>query len=173
MPLWSGFQRPATSRARLLGTGNRMANEEHVALLLRSTREWNLWRRKNKRIRPDLDQAELGGADLREANLKGADLSGAILTGADLSGSWMWGANLDGADLSGADLTDVQFGLLSLIQSLRLSWRGTEPPANPHGANLSGANLEGVRGLTQGQLSASATYAGAENLPSDIEPDTR
>jgi uncharacterized protein YjbI with pentapeptide repeats len=150
-----------------------MASEEHIALLRQGTREWNLWRRRNKRIRPDLSGADLSDMDLRVANLKGADLRGASLAGADLSGAWLWGADLRDADLTGAELTDVQFGLLSLVQSLRLSWRGTEPPANPHGANLSGADLDRVVGLTQRQLSASGSFAGVKNLPRDLEPDTR
>ena len=150
-----------------------MANQEHLAILLRGAREWNTWRKRNRRVRPDLSGADLGGAVLYRANLSGADLSFSQLNGADLTNARLWGTDLKGANLSGADMTGAQLGVLSLVESLRLSLRGVIPRANPLGVDLTGADLDGVRGLTQHQLSASASYKAATSLPPGLQFDTR
>src|SRR4051812_35846451 len=41
-----------------------MANEEHVALLKQGVDAWNKWRRENPKVRPDLREAYLRGANL-------------------------------------------------------------------------------------------------------------
>ena len=69
---------------------------------------------------------DLSGANLSGANLTCTDLSGANLTGADLSGANLTGADLSGANLTGASLTNTKLYL----------------------TNLSGANLQGIRGET-------------------------
>jgi hypothetical protein len=53
-----------------------MANEEHVARLKQSVEAWNLWRRENPGIAPDLCFEDLRGMDLKMANLGAADLMG-------------------------------------------------------------------------------------------------
>jgi uncharacterized protein YjbI with pentapeptide repeats len=129
-----------------------MANDDHVALLMKGPSDWNAWREENTNIRrPDLNKADLHeanlrgadlhgadlywadlheanlrGADLRQANLHGASLYGAEVREANLSGAYLYDANLSGADLHGADLRDAY-----LIRT------------NLHGAKLVGASLYG------------------------------
>jgi hypothetical protein len=81
-----------------------MANDEHVELLKQGVATWNAWRDENPDIRPDLDEANLGGADLIRANVRGANLSGANLSGADLDKADLIGTKLNKANLSGAEL---------------------------------------------------------------------
>ena len=57
-----------------------MANEEHLNILKQGVKVWNKWREENDEIRPDLDEANLVGANLSKANLFNASLSGADLT---------------------------------------------------------------------------------------------
>jgi len=120
-----------------------MANEEHLKILKQGVEQWNKWRLENA-IRPDLDGANLSGADLTRAKLYHADLSGANLTraklyhadlmAADLSGANLGDANLRGADLSGANLRGANLGGANL--------RGANlGDAILRGADLSGANL--------------------------------
>ncbi|WP_182879796.1 pentapeptide repeat-containing protein [Microbispora sp. H10949] len=81
-----------------------------------------------------LRDAYVGGANLRRADLSSADLRGALvqayLSGADLSHADLRGAYLFGADLCEADLTKV-----------RLT-----------GAQLRGADLRFVRGMTEKEI---------------------
>lgn len=57
-----------------------------------------------EKMRANLFEANLCGADLYEANLRGADLCGTKLCGANLCGADLYEANLRGADLYGANL---------------------------------------------------------------------
>jgi uncharacterized protein YjbI with pentapeptide repeats len=116
-----------------------MANPEHVALLRKSVREWNEWRKANPELRVDLSGVDLSGAELSGANLSGADLSGAELRGAELRGAnlWdgnlseanLWEANLSGAYLITADFSDANLTLANLRR------------ADLNGADLNGADL--------------------------------
>lgn len=143
--------------------GNRMQLE----LLKRSLgspredNEWNDWRKKHRRIRPDLrgtnfrstdlndlhlDQASLQGADLSDCNLAGVHLSQANLrsavlfqtnlTYADLSSSVFKGAWLHNVDLTYAKLKDSHLGG-ALLTSCNLNL------ANLEGADLRGAYIWG------------------------------
>jgi pentapeptide repeat protein len=56
-----------------------MANPEHLEILKRGIKEWNIWRADHLDVKPDLSEANLS-----EANLSGANLSGAILSRAAL-----------------------------------------------------------------------------------------
>jgi hypothetical protein len=114
-----------------------VANEDHVCQLKKGVDSWNVWREKNRDIRPDLSGANLPRADLIEANLRGANLRAANLGGAnlieaDLIGANLGGANLSRANLGGTNLRGANFSGANL--------RG----ANLGGANLSGANLIGA-----------------------------
>jgi uncharacterized protein YjbI with pentapeptide repeats len=51
-----------------------MANEDHIAQLMRGVAAWNAWREENPDVQPDLSGADLGDEILREANLNGACL---------------------------------------------------------------------------------------------------
>jgi len=88
----------------------------------------------------DLSWAHLEGADLSKAHLEGADLSKAHLEGADLSGAHLKGADLSGAVLMKAKLEFVAFGKYSTAKGIKKT-------------DLRFANLSGVTGLTQKQLS--------------------
>ena len=90
-----------------------MANDDHVAQLLKGAANWNAWRNENPDIFPDLGGANLAGAhlikavngaDLRNAALWEANLIGADLISANLSGAKLILANLRGADIRKADL---------------------------------------------------------------------
>jgi pentapeptide repeat protein len=61
-----------------------MANPEHLEILKRGIKEWNIWRADHLDVKPDLSEANLSGAILSGANLSGANLSGAILSRAAL-----------------------------------------------------------------------------------------
>lgn len=89
-----------------------MGNPEHMQVILDGDVDtWNLWRRDNLRVQPDLTRIDLSGRDLSKidfrgvglfkANLSGCNLSEAILrqaiaiktdfTNANLSGSHIYG----------------------------------------------------------------------------------
>lgn len=96
---------------------------------------WNIWRKENPDITPDLS-----GANLRRAELMGANLSRANLRGACLRET-----NLQEAYLEEADLTDTD------LSSARLQW-----------TRLSGAKLTGARfeeRLLQGNTVGGASFA--------------
>jgi pentapeptide repeat protein len=87
-----------------------MANDDHIAQLMKGVAAWNAWRDENPNIRPDLSGANLNGANLSgaklsEANLSGAHINGAHLNGANLNGAYLLGAALVETDLRDADLT--------------------------------------------------------------------
>ena len=114
-----------------------MANDEQVALLKQGVDAWNKWRDENPDIRPDLREANLGGANLTEANLSyeanlgyEPNLSYAYLFMADLS----W-ANLQWADLNGANLERADLSCANLTEA-NLAY------ANLREANLGAANLQ-------------------------------
>jgi hypothetical protein len=101
-----------------------------VALLRRSTSEWNAWRARHQSIRPSLREAQLEGADLRGANLSRVDLSGACLSKADLEM-----ANLRGTVLRAADLTSARLNGADISA------------AHVEGAVLHKTDLSGVRAI--------------------------
>jgi uncharacterized protein YjbI with pentapeptide repeats len=137
----------------------------HLRLLERSLgsprggNEWNDWRGKHPRLRPNLRGAnlsdldlvvlDLAGVVLRGANLSGSKLSGVDLSGSDLrdaqgfnvdlntaslkgcpfAGAWLHGWNFDNADLAGATFGGA------ILTDCSLNWAGLE------GADLRGVNL--------------------------------
>ena len=120
-----------------------MGNPEHLDLLRQGVNVWNVWRKNEPVIHPDLreanlQEADLHGADLNEtildrADLRKANLTGAILTRASLVETNLHLANLTGASLDGADLSRAE-----LVQ-----------------ANLLGANLDGAK-LPEADVSGAA-----------------
>ncbi len=112
-----------------------MANPEHLAKLKEGVVVWNVWRRQNSLIKPDLTEADLRRANLRRANLRRANL-----TEADLFGANLFGANLTRANLFGANLTK----------------------ANLFKANLRRANLTKADGLDSGQLCSASSLFNAK-----------
>jgi uncharacterized protein YjbI with pentapeptide repeats len=82
----------------------------HLERLRQGVDAWNAWRKDNSSVQPDLEKADLSGAnlsrmDLSKANLFAANLSGTDLREADLFMANLGAANLSEADLSMANLT--------------------------------------------------------------------
>jgi uncharacterized protein YjbI with pentapeptide repeats len=159
-----------------------MANDDHIAQLMKGVDAWNEWRKQNPDIRPDLREAyistadlradltgadfgraDLGAARLRGAELRGADFAMANLRAADLSGAQLFEANLGAANLRLADLSGAELGRANLLRA-ELGF------ANLRGADLSGAylvdadlaaaDLSGAN-LTEANLSGGANLVGA------------
>ena len=84
-----------------------------------------------------MNRANFGGADLRDVNAYGAVFSSANFAGADLTHASFVGTYLEGANFAGANLD---------------------------GTNLSGAEMDRARGLSQAQLNR-ACGDGATRLP--------
>jgi uncharacterized protein YjbI with pentapeptide repeats len=106
-----------------------MANDDHIAQLMKGVKAWNAWRDENPTSSPDLN-----GEDLRKAKLRGADLSGANLSKANLMDANLSRVNLSSANLRGVDLLRANLS--------RVNLRGADLGlANLVSANLSGANL--------------------------------
>jgi uncharacterized protein YjbI with pentapeptide repeats len=130
-----------------------MANDDHIAQLLKEVVSWNAWRDENDTFFPDLSGADLRGrllaeANLREANLREANLIGAKFGRADLSRADLSRANLFGTDLSGAKLIGAKLGRADLNQAdlsgADLS-KASLFEADLSGANFKWANLSGAK----------------------------
>jgi uncharacterized protein YjbI with pentapeptide repeats len=132
-----------------------VANQRHVDILVRDgVRVWNLWRKEESAIRPDLSEANLSEANLRGANLSGAALSRVALGKTDLGraslrGSDLREAVLQEADLGKADLSGAAFSRADL-----------------RGADLTGADLTGAD-LSEADLSE-ADLTGADLSEADL-----
>jgi len=114
-----------------------MAKPKHVARLNEGVEAWNQWRKKSRRVVPDLQLTNFRGASLPGANLSGAQLNGTFFIDANLSRANLRGANLVGAhllraDLSGADLTKANLQYANLTRT------------NLNGANLTGCAIYGI-----------------------------
>lgn len=129
-----------------------MANPKHLEILKNDVEGWNSWRDEHPSVLPNLNDADLrganlGGADLRRADLREADLGGAGLIGANLGEADLHGANLFGADLREVDLFEAHLRKADLHGAILIE-------AGLHGAiligadlieaNLGGANLDGT-----------------------------
>jgi uncharacterized protein YjbI with pentapeptide repeats len=113
-----------------------MANPELLQILEQGVEAWNLWRRENGSIKPDLR-----GADFQLAALSLIDLTGARLERANFVAANLIGANLTQADLDMADLGMADFTLADLTRAHL--WR-----TNFTQTDLTGANLSEVRLLS-------------------------
>jgi uncharacterized protein YjbI with pentapeptide repeats len=109
-----------------------MANKQHLDILKQGVVSWNLWRKKNLNVRPDLFEADLSRTNLHNANLRDtmlskADLRGANLSEANLSQAILQEAILQEANLSkailsqtilrGANLTQADFSQANLFKA--------------------------------------------------------
>jgi uncharacterized protein YjbI with pentapeptide repeats len=126
-----------------------------------------------------LSSANLYKADLREADLRGANLSGADLSGTELISANLSSANLRGAVLTLANLSKVDFsrlnwntilwvlGQIGYVTGKGEGWQGSVASgvnlisANLRGADLSGANLKNVIGLSDELIAEAKTLEGA------------
>jgi len=140
-----------------------MAVKEHVEVLEQGVDPWNVWRRKNRSIKPDLQgenfrEKDLAGVDFRGADLRNADfhranLSQANMRGARLQGSKLFEANLQGVDLRGGDLREIE-SIRAMIRHANLSGVNLQK-ANLYSADLSGTDLSKAR-LENAQMSGGA-----------------
>jgi len=97
---------------------HKMANPDHVALVIGDPGILAAWHANNEGARLDLENANLSGQVLPSRILGAANLTGATLTGTTLENAKMKGAclrnatlkhtNLTNVDLEMADLTDTQ-----------------------------------------------------------------
>jgi uncharacterized protein YjbI with pentapeptide repeats len=143
-------------------------NPRHLDLLLHalgapiSFNEWNAWRRRASRVRPDLrgatlwglslkqlhlhrarlDHAYLGGASLRNTNASGASFVGARLAETDLSYADLRGADFRTADLRGAVFTDADLSRANLRGTILAGCVLNRTKL--HGADLRGALVWGT-----------------------------
>jgi uncharacterized protein YjbI with pentapeptide repeats len=127
-----------------------MANDEHIAMFKQGVVAWNVWRKENPNIVPDLHGAILNGEILSYANRARAnmfghlaapsepDLKRADLTRADLRGP-LREADLFRATFGGA-LREMHFVEADLKDELYANLSR----ADLSGAYLSGANLSGA-----------------------------
>ncbi len=136
-----------------------MADKGHVKKLKEGVDAWNIWRRENPKIKPDLSKAELNGEelsgiDLSETNLSEANLHNAYLSGANLENANLSHANLNHATLNAAKLNHANMSVCNLdyahlenadLNSSSLSYASLEQAyllrANLYRANLSNAKL--------------------------------
>jgi uncharacterized protein YjbI with pentapeptide repeats len=109
-----------------------MANADHLERLRQGVDAWNDWRAKEPTVRPDLSDADLGGANLRDVDLREANLSRAKLTEANLSRAKLRRAYLAGAWVERANLTSAELWLARLEE------------AYLKGTDLRGADLVGA-----------------------------
>lgn len=108
-----------------------------------------------------LSGADLQDADLSEASLHRSDLSDANLENADLSDTYLGTADLSGADLRKADLSGSHFGVFA-----GMTVSGETEETILSGANLRGANLQGIRNAS------AETFADVETLfKARLDPD--
>ena len=138
-----------------------MADRTHLDKLKAGVDGWNQWRAAEPALRPNLREADLGGAELKGANLSEADLNGAVLVKAKLSGADLSGADLRGADLSGARLDGVNLSRSTIdtltrydgVEGCEIGVNGIYSPAtdsaalmrlDPPGNSMQGANAEAV-----------------------------
>lgn len=127
-----------------------MANREHLDIIHQGVETWNQWRQAHLDIEPDLNEANLSGAnlegiDLSEAQLKRTNLRGVHLEKANLSNAYLEGADLSKACLEGADLSvaHLKGAILNgaLLEEVNLNGTHLEE-AFLDGIRLKGASLE-------------------------------
>jgi pentapeptide repeat protein len=133
-----------------------LSNRRHLAKLKEGVEPWNLWRKQDPKIRPDLSKAQLSeahlvaadlhsvnlhGANLLDANLSVADLRHAYLHRATLRGARLTGVNLQKADFRGADLLDAKLRNANLSGAVLN--RATLVNTNLEGANLTDCSVYG------------------------------
>jgi uncharacterized protein YjbI with pentapeptide repeats len=109
---------------------NDMSNSKHLAILKQGVSIWNDWRIANVGVKPDLNRANLRGANLCNYNLNGAKMRWVILRDADLQMADLSSADLTHADLRSANLSNADLNNANLSE------------ADLRGADLSDANIE-------------------------------
>jgi hypothetical protein len=156
-----------------------MANREHLKKLKQGVSVWNEWIKEHPKVKIDLRNTNLRGANFSGANLRGANFSGVDrnLHPANIPRAYLWNTNLFGANfgvatLCGANFTWVDLSRANLrgadliaadlecakLLGANLLWAGCSH-ANLRGADLSGANCSGA--LLRGADLSGANCSGA------------
>ncbi len=103
-----------------------MTNHEHLDIIKEGPEAWNMWRKANPQIIPDLSHADLKEARLSETNPAFAfaprprtqiNLANTILIGADLTDAILQGADLRNANLSRSDLSHADLRRADLFRA--------------------------------------------------------
>jgi uncharacterized protein YjbI with pentapeptide repeats len=118
-----------------------MANDDHIAQLMKGVDAWNAWRDELPLRKGDLSGADLSRADLSRANLTRTNLSGVDLREAKLFQSQLFGADLREANLSGADLAEANLSNAVLTRAKLVG--AVLFDTNLREADLTGADLTG------------------------------
>lgn len=122
---------------------------EWLEILRKGADVWNIWRKENPNILPDLSQANLRGANLKAANFSEINLGGANLEEANLDRAIFRGANLNRANLRRSYLQEADFMLADMkdadLTGANLRWAFFINHVN-------GARLDEALYLTQGQI---------------------
>lgn len=139
-----------------------MANPEHLEILKQGLEVWNQWREKNPNIQPDLQNADLCGADFsNKSDIDEAlfpnkfvnvynklrcflDYNYKIPIGINLEQANLMGANLEKTNLRGAVLekADLRIAHLKMAKLEKANLKSADcERANFEGCNLENANL--------------------------------
>jgi uncharacterized protein YjbI with pentapeptide repeats len=144
-----------------------MANQKHLELLKKGVQDWNIWRKDNQTLRPNLRDANLrdtnlAGIDLRNTYLTRAYLWSANLKGSNLSGAHLVGASLRNANLSNAILTNTNLRNADLqyanFTSSRLNGADLRD-SKLYGVDFNGANLQSANLSRADSSKVNFTYA--------------
>ena len=93
--------------------------QRQVAILKKSVKWWNWYRKITNYKRINLSGSDLFGSDLSGSDLSGSNLSGSNLFGSNLSGSDLSGSNIDYSCIPFACKTlKTKFGQKHIIQIL-------------------------------------------------------
>jgi len=128
--------------------GKKMANEEHLKILLQGVEVWNKWREDNPDIKePDLTKADLSPDAIKDTPLYDSKLKAAHLGGINLQGAWLLNANLQSAFLENANLQGASL-IAAKMQGAKLAIARLQGAilrnTKLHGANMFNADLQGA-----------------------------
>lgn len=129
-----------------------MPNKEHLRILEKGIKEWNVWRKENPDIEPDLSLADLShqflievkfiGSNHKQAKLLGVNFNGTNLTGTRLNYSHLSATHLSKASLKIANLSNTKLIATTMSRARLRGARLVE--ANFMGADLQVADLRGA-----------------------------
>jgi uncharacterized protein YjbI with pentapeptide repeats len=128
-----------------------MADPDHFQILKQGPDAWNLWRRENSNVTPDLSWAYLCGMNLRGINLRRANLEQANLCGADLGRGLHHTMIIEQMMLFGEDWEEASYLALGStdLRNANLKYAKLDDTfltgAIMTGVDLTGATLQNVR----------------------------
>ena len=125
-----------------------MADEAHIAILMKGVAAWNTWRAENPDIRPnlagvDIEGFDLDGINLSRTNLTDANLMGSTLNRANMSWALLPNADMRASSLIGANFSNAYMRAVKMQNALLSYSYGSDARLNE--ANLTRANLVGAK----------------------------